>query len=163
MKITLSEANRLQVFMPRYVAIERLYAFLDTKKQWIIKHNKKLRQAILLPELSKEEEIIRRDILRAEAQAFYEKSIPSSFKKKPSNIQVRKQKTRWGSCSSLGTISLNVYISFLTKELREYIYLHELCHLEHPHHQVAFWLALEDLCPGAKEKEKQLKNYRLPL
>ena len=69
-KITLSEANRLQVFMPRYVAIERLYAFLDTKKQWIIKHNKKLRQAILLPELSKEEEIIRRDALRAEAQAF---------------------------------------------------------------------------------------------
>ncbi|MDD3774107.1 MAG: M48 family metallopeptidase [Patescibacteria group bacterium] len=74
-------------------------------------------------------------------------------------IYIRNQKTRWGSCSSRKNLSFNYKIALLPDELFEYIILHELMHLKHPHHQKDFWADLNFICADVKEKRKQLHQY----
>lgn len=54
-------------------------------------------------------------------------------------VTVRCQKTRWGSYSTNGTLSLNAQLLFLPRRWARYVLLHELCHVAHPDHSPAFW------------------------
>ena len=74
-------------------------------------------------------------------------------------VSIRKQKTRWGSCSSQNNISLNQNLLHLTDELIDYVLLHELTHTRVKDHSPSFWTELETVCPDAKEKRRLLKTY----
>ena len=67
--------------------------------------------------------------------------------------------TRWGSCSSNRTISLNIGLMKVPEVLRDYVILHELAHLNHMNHSKAFWaeVALHDR--NYKNHEKKLKMF----
>jgi len=72
--------------------------------------------------------------------------------------RVGNQKSRWGSCSNAGTISLNWRLILLPYELGNYVLCHELAHLKHMNHSVAFWDFLESLVPGAKKMDVELRE-----
>ena len=63
-------------------------------------------------------------------------------------VQVRDQKTRWGSCSGSGTISLNWRIILMPHALQRHILLHELAHIPHPNHSPDFWNCLRSWDPN---------------
>jgi predicted metal-dependent hydrolase len=71
---------------------------------------------------------------------------------------VRGQKTRWASCSSNQTISINRKLLFLPVPLVQYIFIHELCHLVHMNHSPAFWKLVEQREPNYRTYEKELRN-----
>ena len=73
-------------------------------------------------------------------------------------MRVGNQKSRWGSCSSKGTISLNWRLLLLSYSLGQYVILHELAHLKHLNHSLAFWQYLESICPGARIQDRELRN-----
>lgn len=75
-------------------------------------------------------------------------------------ITVRNQKSRWGSCSRRGTISLNWRLIQTPDFVRDYIILHELAHLRHMNHSARFWTEVERLCPDFRAAEKWLKAHR---
>lgn len=75
-------------------------------------------------------------------------------------IQVRRQKTRWGSFSSSGTLSLNCQLLFLAQELARHVLLHELCHVRHPNHGPKFKALLTELSPQRARYEQELKAAR---
>lgn len=75
-----------------------------------------------------------------------------------SKLSFRFQKTRWGSCSSKGNISLNSYLIFLPDELAKYILVHELCHLKSMDHSQAFWKEVFKIDRRAMEWEKLMRG-----
>ena len=71
-------------------------------------------------------------------------------------VVVRGQKTRWGSYSSHGTLSLNYKLLFLPEHLLKHVILHELAHSVHMNHSTEFWGLLASIDPDAKKHDKQL-------
>jgi len=73
-------------------------------------------------------------------------------------VTVRDQRSRWGSCSSGGTISLNWRLVQTPNFVRDYIIYHELMHLKEMNHSARFWARVEEVCPGWGEAEAWLKQ-----
>lgn len=68
-----------------------------------------------------------------------------------------RQRTRWGSCSARGVLSLNVCVLFQTPAVLEYLLCHELAHLRHPNHSAAYWAEVARLCPAWQVQDRQLR------
>ena len=73
-------------------------------------------------------------------------------------VTVRNQKSRWGSCSRRGTISLNWRLIQTPDFVRDYIILHELAHFRQMNHSAKFWREVENLCPDYRRAERWLKD-----
>ena len=71
-------------------------------------------------------------------------------------LQIRRQRTRWGSCSTRGTISLNSCLLFQRPEVVRYLMVHELAHVEHMNHSARFWRHVARFEPGWRELDREL-------
>jgi predicted metal-dependent hydrolase len=80
-------------------------------------------------------------------------------------VTIRAQRTRWGSCTAKGSISLNFTLAFLPWELCRLVLLHELCHTKELNHAVRFWALLATLEPDCRAVDARLASARryLPL
>lgn len=76
----------------------------------------------------------------------------------PSELQVRDFKAKWGSCDAQSVIKINWRVLFLSPELQDYIYIHELCHLKFLNHSALFWAEVAQFCPNYKILRKELKG-----
>jgi len=72
-------------------------------------------------------------------------------------VSIRGQRTRWGSYSSSGTLSLNYKLLFLRRELVSYVLLHELAHTRYLDHSEAFWRLLSQLDVNARKLDGELR------
>lgn len=75
------------------------------------------------------------------------------------HITIRDQKTRWGSCSSKGTLSFNWRLMLAPPAILDYVVVHELCHLTHMNHSPDFWQAVENVYPDYRNARKWLKEH----
>jgi predicted metal-dependent hydrolase len=73
-------------------------------------------------------------------------------------VSVKNQRSRWGSCSARGTISLNWRLIQTPVYVQDYLCLHELCHLRHMNHSHRFWSEVYRLCPFTDQAEQWLKR-----
>ena len=75
-----------------------------------------------------------------------------------SSIRIGDQKTRWGSCSSNGTLSFSWRLMLAPPRVLDYVVIHELCHLTYMNHSTAFWRKVESIDPDYKEHRRWLKE-----
>ena len=71
-------------------------------------------------------------------------------------IAVRRQRTRWGSCSTRGTISLNCCLLFQRPEVVRYLLVHELAHVRHMNHSARFWDLVARYSPDCRSLDREL-------
>ena len=98
-----------------------------------------------------------------QARAVFQKiSIPltkqmAKYNVAPKSFTIQKMKTRWGSCSSKGSINLNLDLIKLPEGCIKAVILHELCHLVHMNHSKEFYALMTAEMPDWKMWDKQLK------
>lgn len=74
------------------------------------------------------------------------------------HVRLRRQRTRWGSCSSRGAININVCALFLAPEVLRYLLVHEICHTRHMNHSKRFWSLVEKLEPDFARLDRELRS-----
>lgn len=92
----------------------------------------------------------RRDILATASRIAEEVGIA------PRRVHIRLQRSRWGSCSSSGTVSLNAALLLRSPAELRYVIIHELCHLQHMNHSQRYWRLVESFVPDYRVHENTL-------
>ena len=77
----------------------------------------------------------------------------------PKEVKVNSAKTRWGSCTSAGTLNFTWRLVMAPLEVIDYVVLHELAHLKVKNHSPRFWKLVESLCPDFKHHRKWLRDH----
>lgn len=77
------------------------------------------------------------------------------------SVSIKLIKSRWGSYTSEGKISLSLFMAQLPDELIDYVIVHELSHSVHMNHSPAFWKQVEKFLPDYKKLRKDLKSYNM--
>ncbi len=103
---------------------------------------------------------------RREARARIERAVRAEGGRlglRFSAIAIRDQRTRWGSCSSAGTLSFSWRLLLAPPAVLEYVVVHELCHLREANHSKRFWRLVEHAMPGFREQAGWLHEHAYEL
>ena len=155
-KFSVSTSGRLQMSAPKYTSDFLAKRFLNSNRDVIreklpIKNPDEQRsrdyQKKLLTKKAKEYLPYRLE--------YYAKLYGYNYDK----CRLTHANTRWGSCSSNRTISLNIGLMKVPEVLRDYVILHELAHLNHMDHSKAFWAEVGSHDKNYKNHEKKLKLF----
>ncbi len=155
--LRVNAARRISLTLPWLVPYRTGIAFVESRREWV--------QEVLgrLPERpAADPEAVER--MRALAKAtlpvrLSELALQHGFQY--NSLRIKNNVSNWGSCSVRGNINLNLRLVTLPLELRDYVMLHELCHLRYMNHGPQFHTLLEQVCPGHRALEKALRAYRL--
>lgn len=147
------------VTAPRNLSENIIEQFIVRKSQWIIdklEYFKNISGKIFILG-TKKDYVGHRD----EALVFVQKKI-EHFKRiynfRFNKINIKNQKTRWGSCSKKGNLNFNYKIALLPERLADYIIVHELCHLKEFNHSQKFWNLVAKAIPDYSETRKELNR-----
>jgi predicted metal-dependent hydrolase len=77
----------------------------------------------------------------------------------PARVQIRDQRSRWGSCSTRGTLSFNWRLVLAPFDVLDYVVVHELCHLREPNHSRRFWKLVEQRRPDWRAQRDWLHEH----
>ncbi len=159
--ITVRPARGVRVAVPRYTSFKHALQFVRTKKSWIKKHLAKI-------QIYEKQKQVFKDNFRSIDKEAAKKTITSRLNQLAaqhgltySRVSIRNQRTRWGSCSAKGDISLNIKLVAMPQELADYVILHELVHTRVHNHGKKFWQELDKYTKNGKAKAKRLVEYGL--
>jgi len=161
--ISISPFKGVRVSVPRRASLKEAGAFAGSKTEWIKKHLEKVRQ-IEHNSRSMKAEFDSIDVAEAGkilSRRLRKLATQHSFKY--NRITIRRQRTRWGSCSAKNNISLNARLVKLPDELRDYVILHELVHTRIHNHSRKFWAELDKYVDDPRVMAKKLRNSGLEL
>ncbi|HEX3603790.1 MAG TPA: SprT family zinc-dependent metalloprotease [Steroidobacteraceae bacterium] len=116
------------------------------------------RIAVHAPDDSAARELLRRWLRGAAERRLTAQllQLAADLKYSVARVSIRCQRTRWGSCSTRGTVSLNCSLVFLRPEVVRYLFVHELAHTKHMNHSSAFWRLVEKLEPDCRRLDREL-------
>ena len=159
--ITVRPTGEVRLSFPPYVAKRRALKFLGSRAEWILQAKAKYAKRPTPAPLTAED--IER--LRAEAKAYLPQRVAELAQLcglRYGKVTIRAARTKWGSCTSKGNISLSLFLMTLPPHLRDYVIIHELCHTVHHNHSPRFHAFVDRLLDGQeKALAKELRHYHI--
>ena len=133
--------------------------FIHKKSRWLLEKLSFFEkfERTSLTKLGKEDYLKHKEFARTLAHERVE-YFNQVYKQSYNRISIRNQKTCWGSCSSKRNLNFNYKIVFLPELLRDYVIVHELCHLQELNHSVKFWALVERVIPNYIEAKRTLQR-----
>lgn len=156
-KFSVSTSGRLQMSVPKYTSDFLAKRFLNTNRKLI-----KEKLPINDPATQRTRDYQKKVLMKKAKEylpyrlEYYAKMYGYSY----SRCRLTHANTRWGSCSSNRTISLNIGLMKVPEVLRDYVILHELAHLNHMDHSKAFWAEVGSHDKNYKNHEKKIKYFK---
>jgi len=168
-RVSVSAGGLVRVTAPKRVSVSFINDFLFSKKDWLlskVEYFKKIPDQKFSLAAEKKCFIKNKEKAKtlAEAKVFHlNRHYGFAFGK----ISIRNSHSRWGSCSSKGTLCFNYKIIFLPEDLANYLVVHEICHLKEPNHSKAFWAlvrqTVSDYAVRRSELHKFGRTFKLPV
>lgn len=148
LRLAVYRNGRLTITKPAGLKIEAAENFIREHGDWIMKKIKYFENIKTGPfdNLTRRDYLRRREearILVIERLEFFNHFYNFSY----SGVSIRNQKTRWGSCSRRGNLNFNFRLLYLPEPLRDYVIVHELCHLKELNHSANFWALVARTIP----------------
>lgn len=146
---------RVIVRAPKRASNREIMKFVEQKQDWIAKHLAYMQIRYEETRRAKEKQFTDDDIRKMKDEAkrvipdrvkYYAGIMGVTFGK----ITIKNQKNRWGSCSSKGNLNFNCLLMLTPDKVRDYVVIHELCHLKQMNHSKMFWAEVEKVMPDYK-------------
>lgn len=151
----------LLVRAPRHMSEKDIYAFVEEKRNWIEKHQKKLQERKQLldqnpPYTEAEIRSLAKKALEVIPQKvqYYAPIVGVDY----GRITIRNQRTLWGSCSSKGNLNFNCLLMLMPEEVIDSVVVHELCHRKHMNHSAEFYAEVRRVFPEYDRWNRWLKE-----
>lgn len=161
LSIELANAELLVARAPTYMSQDEVLHFVVSNADWISKQrNKQIyreQYQIHVEPLPSEELDHMKEVASIVLPARVE-DLSATVGVSCRRITVRKMRTRWGSYSPEGGMSLNTLLVACPPEVVDYVIIHELCHHRHMNHSAEFWHEVALYCPTYKEQLAWLKT-----
>ena len=141
---------------PRGVSQKRIDDLLKSKEKWIIKNIEKQKERLQIIDVTDTCEI---KFLKKTAREYFQtktKEFSQIMGLNYSSIKITSAKGRYGSCNSKGNICYSYRLMLSPEPAREYVIVHELCHLIELNHSKKIYGLLEKYLPDYKERRKML-------
>ena len=159
LNLTVKPFTGVQVTLPPGIPLSQAEKFVVSKKGWIAKHIEQVRE-MEVKRMQVADLIDGIDSAKAAETLVRElNKLADRHDFRVRRITVRKQKTRWGSCSADNNISLNINLVHLPPKLLRYVLLHELLHTRIKNHGRKFWHELDRLIGNARALRSQLNDF----
>ena len=155
-RIVVAPGRPPEVVVPLRTSERTIRALLDQHEGWLARQLARARAPQLALERMTEREG------RNRARALVHKLVQDEAARlgvSVGRIAIRDQRTRWGSCSSRGTLSFNWRLVLAPLDVGEYVVVHELCHLREPNHSPRFWELVAAARPGYREERRWLADH----
>ena len=146
MSIRVHPVKGVSVSVPYLVPYAAAQAFFRLKREWIIQTVARQKERYKDVPMADFQQI---EVMRRQAKAELPRRLAELADRYGftfNRVTIKHNSTNWGSCSARNNINLNLNIVRLPAALRDYILLHELCHLRHHDHGQGFHLLLEHVC-----------------
>lgn len=161
MRLSVYPDGRVVLTLPYWVAKYKGKDYVEEKREWILKQIEtqkekyKDRQVLTRADYLKHKEVARK--LITERVKYFNQFYNFSYKR----IFIKDAKTMWGSCSAKGNLNFNYKLLFLTPEQRDYVVVHELCHLKELNHSKRFWDLVKQQVPHVERIKKELRSKNI--
>jgi predicted metal-dependent hydrolase len=132
--------------IPAWMGDDDVDRIITAHRQWIAEERSKQRPRLRLDPRRVSESDARTAVRELVAMLIEDEAPRIGVK--PSRIQIRDQRSRWGSCSTRGTLSFNWRLVLAPFDVLDYVVVHELCHLREPNHSRRFWKLVEQHRPN---------------
>jgi predicted metal-dependent hydrolase len=143
--------------IPSWMGDEDVDRILVAHREWIAAERRKQRPRLRLdPRTVSEAEA--RQAVRELVTMLIDEEAPA-IGVRPQRVQIRDQRSRWGSCSTRGTLSFNWRLVLAPLEVLDYVVVHELCHLREPNHSRRFWKLVEEHRPDWRAHRDWLHEH----
>lgn len=164
LRITVRHDGSIFLTVPWSLSLQRAKQFLMSKQEWIQDACKRAlgRPPRLLNQGGHDEYVAHKEAAR---QCITERvqHFQALYGVLYHRLSIRNQKSRFGSCSAQRNLSFNYRLLFLPPHLRDYVVVHELCHLKELNHSSRFWALLAETIPDYREKKRELQAFSRPI